>query len=259
MPGRIKPGHGGSANKPDVHRMALANRQKLITDTPLSIIVGDLYVCALPIELFRAMSKRDGKIDMNHPNGPALFLPDVETWPILEIVAWIRQLVEKVDYAHLTVMRDNNDELCTFRDLSLIRAGKLLGMQLYVNEMYKVYAKQIDRGMFCFEDVDAVVKLSLEKNDTFLKRLGGTLGKMIRDGHAAKVFPWLDGYLEDHSWLKHWVDKELKEEFAREKEGKKREDAKKGQPSESQRDDEDVHAGVKKYEDDAKDAAKNLK
>ncbi|UPX12774.1 uncharacterized protein EKO05_0003312 [Ascochyta rabiei] len=55
------------------------------------------------------MSITEDKIDLEHPNSPIFFLPDIETWPVLEIREWVRQLLETEDYAHLDVMRDNND------------------------------------------------------------------------------------------------------------------------------------------------------
>ncbi|KAL1592895.1 hypothetical protein SLS59_009537 [Nothophoma quercina] len=109
----IRPGHRWPADKPDVRHMSLADRQQLEGDSPLAIIAGNQYVCALPIKVFRAMSKLEDEIDMDHRNGPAFFLPDIEGWPIQEIIAWIQQLVKKEGYAHLDIMRDNNGELCS--------------------------------------------------------------------------------------------------------------------------------------------------
>lgn len=70
--------------------MPFASREALVSDNPLAIVAGGCYVCALPIELFRAMSKLDDRVDMDHPNGPAFLLPDIETGPIVELVTWIR-------------------------------------------------------------------------------------------------------------------------------------------------------------------------
>lgn len=192
--------------------MPFAKRVTLVSDDPLAIVVGGRYVCALPIELFRAVSKRDDEIDMDHPNGPAFFLPDTETWPICELVVWARQLVEKEDYARLGIMRDNNHELCTFRDLSLVRAGKMLGMDLYVNEMFCAYVDHINHGAISLEDVDDVVRLALTKNDIFLSLMGARLGELVLSGVAFEVFPWLESYLEDHAWLKFWVVKKVQDE-----------------------------------------------
>ncbi|KAJ4333501.1 hypothetical protein N0V95_009403 [Ascochyta clinopodiicola] len=202
-------GYRWPANKPDLRHIPFDRRQQLISDNPLAIVTGDTYVCAMPIEIFRAMSILEDEIDLDHPNGPTFFLPDIETWPILEIREWARQLVEKEEYAQLEVMRDNNGCLCTFRDLSLVRAGKLLGMDLYVKDMHGEYMKKVKSGIVSYEDVDAIVKLSLSDSDTILKRLGARLGKLVHRGYATKVFPWLDGYLEDHAGLKYWIDEEL--------------------------------------------------
>ena len=205
----IRPGHRWPADKPDVRHMSLADRQQLEGDSPLAIIACNQYVCALPIKLFRAMSKLEGEIDMDHRNGPAFFLPDIEGWPIQEIIAWFQQLVKKEEYAHLDIMRDNNGELCTCRDLSLVRAGRLLGMQLYTHEMFNVYVKHVQSGRISFEDVDAIVRLSLKKNDPLLQHLGARLGRMMRCENPKEIPPWLEEIVEGHPWLKRWVDEEL--------------------------------------------------
>jgi len=203
----IRPGHRWPASKPDIRRMPFTARATLVSDNALAIVAGGWYVCALPIELFRAMSKLDDQIDMDHPWGPAFSLPDIETGPIVELVTWIRQLVDVEDYAKLDVMRNENGELCTLHDLSLVRAAGLLGMQLYVNGMYNVYAKHIKSGRIGFEDVDSVVRLALKTYDSLLVQMGNRLGEMVLSGESPKEFPWLEGYLDDNPWLKLWVEK----------------------------------------------------
>jgi hypothetical protein len=94
-------------------------------------------------------------------------------------VAWIRQLVEVEEYLKLEVTRNENGELCMFHDLSLVRAGRLPGMNLYVNEMFRSYTKHIQSGIVRFEDVDSVVRLALKTNETFLVHMGSRLGKMV--------------------------------------------------------------------------------
>ena len=155
------------------------------------------------------MSKLDDQIDMDHPGGPAFFLPDIETGPIIELVAWIRQLVEAVDYAKLDITRDENGELRTFHDLSLVRAARLLGMDLYVNDMFRCYTRHVQSGIVSFEDVDSVVRLALETDATFLVQMGSRLGKMVLPGEAARVLPWLESYLDNHPNPKNRVDKRI--------------------------------------------------
>jgi hypothetical protein len=114
--------------------------------------------------------------------------------------------VEVEDYAKLDVTRDENGDLCTFHDLSLARAARLLGMDPYVNEMFHVYARHIKSGGLSFEDVDSVMRLALKKDEALLLQLEKRIGEIVLLGAAAEVFPWLEAYLEDNPWLKLWVD-----------------------------------------------------
>lgn len=192
--------------------MSFFQREALVSDNPLAIVAGGWYVCALPIELFRAMSKLDDQIDIDHPWGPAFFLPEIETGPIIELMAWIRQLVETEDNANFDVTRDEKGDLRTLHDLSLVRAARLLGMDLYVNKVFNVYVKHIKSGCVSSEDVDVVVKLALKKDDSLLLHLGKRIGEMVLSGDAAESHPWLQMYLKDNPWLKLWVERKIAED-----------------------------------------------
>jgi hypothetical protein len=145
-------------------RAADLERRRNLASGPLIRIVSGTEVFKIPIALFRVATidaRNAPQIDELDPAGPKVVIRYIHPGPITYILQWLRKVVTEPRAPHL----DKTDDLK--KDLAIVRAGKLLGFDVYVQDILNLYWRHFKKGKLTYEDIDVVLSLTLSKNDSF--------------------------------------------------------------------------------------------
>jgi hypothetical protein len=147
----------------DLRTADLARRRSLASGPMIRIVSGPC-IFKIPIALFRVAivdAQAPPRIENLDPEGPKVVIPHIHPKPIEYLLEWLRQVVTEPRAPHVV----NTEDLK--KDLAIVRAGKLLGFDIYVQDILNIYWRHFKKGKLKYEDVDVVLSLTLSPNDSF--------------------------------------------------------------------------------------------
>ena len=189
----------------DIRTLSQIDRQGLTKGIGIRIYCDARWSFVVPWRLFQAVSIKAKLVDMRNPTALEFALPkNIDQSPFKVIVKW---LVEAANFKEVPQLRGTDSFL---DDLALIRAGKILGMDVYVQPIFNYYWAYIKNHLPTYEELDTIVFLALSSDDPFLnctaRRLAYlTLKDEIPDPEN------MENYMHAHPLLGQAVDTALVE------------------------------------------------
>ena len=149
-----------ATNLPDIRYLTYERRRNLAMGPLLQLTCGDAKF-KIPYFLFRAASKHAPSVDTSDPANPKYTIVSIHPGPISYIIEWLQKVVTEQRAPHLTMIHDIT------KDLAVIRAGKMLGFDVYVQDVFNYYWRHFKKGKLTYSDIDVVLNLTMTKQDSF--------------------------------------------------------------------------------------------
>jgi len=146
----------------DIRNLTYERRRNLAMGPHLRITSGTATF-KIPISLFRAASKLASRIDTSDPLVPKFTLMQMSPGPISYLIEWLRKVVTEQRAPYLQVIGDMK------KDLAVVRAGKMLGLDDYVQDMFNFYWRHFKKGKLTYGEIEVVLSLTVSKEDSFFR------------------------------------------------------------------------------------------
>ncbi|KAF2114365.1 hypothetical protein BDV96DRAFT_687917 [Lophiotrema nucula] len=219
----------------NILEMSLDQRKALLSDPrAVTILAADEEMARIPLLLFQVLSAKGSEVDFSNDQAPVYRIPKaLKNGPFIHIRNWLKTylttarkmpLLPSADFFRKNVA---NKELK--QDLSIIRAAKLMGMEVYTKHIFKRYWRLLCSDdsaspddvskILSLDDVAAISDVALTEEDPFFMKLVKRLGwSMQRQALPDSYLAFLDDPV--HARLRSAVDAEMAR--LKEVEGKRR-------------------------------------
>ncbi|KAF2267715.1 hypothetical protein CC78DRAFT_576714 [Lojkania enalia] len=149
-------------NHADLRDISLEARKSLLKGPSLKIFTGNDYVCSIPLLLFKAVSITPPEAFSNRE----LHLPAcISGRPVLYIQSWLKAA------STLPVVPELSAKNNLLADLSICRAAKLLGVEVYTKKIIGRYWAYLKNSIPTYEEMSEIESLALSPDDSFFALL----------------------------------------------------------------------------------------
>ncbi|KAF2249500.1 hypothetical protein BU26DRAFT_595386 [Trematosphaeria pertusa] len=194
----------------DIRELPYVERQALKAGPKVKIFDDNTFIMELPRALFLAATTEPRLITSS---GEIHLPPDTGVDGIISVGCWLLAVVDSEETFHLRPKKDMAD------DLRICRAGRLLGMEKYIDHIHRHYWWKFYNKPFSAADVDLVVGLAMDPKDPFLRLVSERLAAYLRDGQIMNPDA-LRAYIKQNPMLDNTVrqaNKEFKKKKLKEK------------------------------------------
>jgi hypothetical protein len=160
---------------PDIRKLSFEQRYYLLAGPTVKIFDNDIFAIEIPRTLFLAASVEPSLID---PHGHIRLPPSTGLEPIMAVGCWLLALCSSQFSFHLRPKKE------VPADLLICRAGRLLGMEKYIEHIHKHYWWKFYNKPFSADDVQTVLDIAVGPDDCFLRLVSERLATYRREGNA---------------------------------------------------------------------------
>lgn len=142
----------------DVRHLTINERLELVQGLEVTVMTGNQVTCKLPLRLFRATSTKAHLIDFSDPTTPKYlaFHISMNPAPFNYLADYLRKMADQQRVPQLKRLEDN------LKDLTVIRAGKCMGMDHYVQHIFNYYWAAYTNDDLRLQDIENVLRVATE-------------------------------------------------------------------------------------------------